>query len=57
MDIKKITDEEMIVAIVVAGWLGDRTVLETARQTSPVSEHGRELKEEGRQCIIVFRPL
>lgn len=53
---QKTTDEEMIVAIVVAGWLEDRTVSEAARQTSSVSEQEGELKVGGRQCIIVFPP-
>lgn len=53
---KKITDEEMIAAIVVAGWLEDGTVSEAARQTSSVSEQERQLKVGGRQCIIVFPP-
>lgn len=56
MSHQKTTDEEMIVAIVVAGWLEDRTVSEAARQTSSVSEQEGELKVGGRQCIIVFPP-
>lgn len=43
---EEIADEEMIAAIVVAGWLrgwgGGRTVSEAARQTSSVSEQERE---------------
>lgn len=44
----EITDEEMIVAIVVAGGFGGQDCFGGSRQTSSVSEQGRELKVGGK---------